>query len=73
LYVAGDAKITFSSLEIEKIRKVKEPRVGISSIKTEYIVREDLDLSGLKVTGIYSDGTEETMSRFNLQQNLHQK
>ncbi|ADQ05619.1 Pectate disaccharide-lyase [Caldicellulosiruptor owensensis OL] len=63
LYVARDAEITFSNFEIVEIREVKDLRVDTSSMKTEYIVGEDLDLSGLKVTAIYTDGTEETLSK----------
>ncbi|MGH2332461.1 bacterial Ig-like domain-containing protein, partial [Thermoanaerobacter mathranii] len=62
LYVARDAEITFSDFEIAQTKEVKELKIDTSSMKTEYLVGEDLDLTGLKVTAVYTDGTEVFLS-----------
>lgn len=64
LYTSRNTTVTFSNIDIKvDTRKVSKLKVDSSSIKTEYLIDENLDLSGLKVTAIYSDGSEEVLSQ----------
>ncbi|MCK0472321.1 bacterial Ig-like domain-containing protein [Halalkalibacter sp. APA_J-10(15)] len=57
-YVARDAYVTFSDFTIEvESNTVSELLIDSESMKTEYLVGEELDLSGLNVTAVYSDGS----------------
>ncbi len=61
-YVARDAEVTFSNLEVKvEQRTVKELMVDATAMKTDYLVGEELDLTGLQVTALYSDDTEEVL------------
>jgi pectate disaccharide-lyase len=63
LYVARDAEVTFSNIELNiDSRQVTELNVDSSQMKKEYIMEETLNLSGLKVEAVYSDGSKEELS-----------
>ena len=63
LYVARDAEIRFSDFDIKvDSRKVSELKVSNDEGGTEYLQHEELDITGLKVIAMYSDGTEEVLS-----------
>lgn len=62
-YVARDAEVTFSDFSINvDARTVAELQVDSSNMKTEYLVGESLDLSGLVVTAVFSDGGTSVLS-----------
>ncbi|GAB6086301.1 bacterial Ig-like domain-containing protein [Alkaliphilus crotonatoxidans] len=63
LFVARDAEITFSDFDITiDQRRVTELSLDYSQMKTEYLVGETLDTTGLIVKALYSDGTEEALN-----------
>ncbi|WP_240689469.1 bacterial Ig-like domain-containing protein [Ammoniphilus sp. YIM 78166] len=63
-YVARDAEVTFSNFDIQvDSRKVRALQADTSAMKTTYLVGEALDLTGLRVKAVYSDGREEELSR----------
>ncbi|WP_249866429.1 bacterial Ig-like domain-containing protein [Paenibacillus konkukensis] len=63
LYTSRNATVTFSNVTLKMdTRTIKELNLDYSSMKTTYIVGEELDLSGLKVTAEYNDGTIESLS-----------
>ena len=63
LYVAREADVTFSDFDIQvDARTVSTLRVDTTQMQTKYLQYEDLNISGLKVTAIYSDGTEEVLT-----------
>ncbi|GGC84045.1 hypothetical protein GCM10007216_13350 [Thalassobacillus devorans] len=62
-YVARNGTVTFSDTSLDVANKVvKELNVNAQDMKTEYLVDESLDLSGLEVTAIYGDGSEEVLA-----------
>ncbi|MBU5593780.1 bacterial Ig-like domain-containing protein [Amphibacillus sp. MSJ-3] len=62
-YVARDAKVTFKNTELKvDSRQVDNLEVDTSKMKKEYLLGEELDLSGLKVVAEYSDGQKEELS-----------
>lgn len=62
-YVARDAKVMFNNTEIKvDARQVDNLEVDTSRMKTEYLLGEELDLSGLEVVAEYSDGQKEELS-----------
>ncbi|MCT8139602.1 bacterial Ig-like domain-containing protein [Anaerobacillus sp. CMMVII] len=62
-YVARDADVTFSNFEIQvDARKVSELKVDTSEMDTEFLLGQNLNLDGLKVTAVFSDGTEQVLS-----------
>ncbi|QZT33783.1 bacterial Ig-like domain-containing protein [Caldalkalibacillus thermarum TA2.A1] len=62
-YVARDAEVTFSNFDIKvDTRVVTELNIDASAMKTEYLIGEGLDLTGLVVKAIYSDGTQQVLS-----------
>ncbi|WP_051569428.1 bacterial Ig-like domain-containing protein [Alkaliphilus transvaalensis] len=59
LFVSRNATVTFSDFEIiVDNRKIEELNVDYSGMKTDYLVGESLDLSGLLITALYDDGSE---------------
>jgi hypothetical protein len=62
IYVARDAEVEFQDLEIIiDERQVSELKIDSSAMKKEYLVEEHLDLTGLSVTAVFSDGEEERL------------
>jgi lipopolysaccharide export system protein LptA len=62
-YVARGTKVTFSNFEIKvDNRKVVDLIVDTSGMKTEYLVGEDLDLDGIKVTVVFDNASTEELS-----------
>ncbi|MBM7573026.1 bacterial Ig-like domain-containing protein [Aquibacillus albus] len=59
LFVARNGEITFSDTEVN-VSDVATSSLDVdaSDMKTEYLVGEELDLSGLKVTAVNEDNTE---------------
>ena len=65
LYVARDASVTFSDIELNiDSRKITSLSVDSSEMKTNYLVNEKLDTTNLQVTAEYSDGTSETVTDY---------
>ncbi|WP_205439657.1 bacterial Ig-like domain-containing protein [Peribacillus alkalitolerans] len=62
VYVARDAEVTFSNVEITFAKQVSELILDSSQMKTKYFLGEGLDLTGLKVTGVYPDGSQELLT-----------
>ncbi|WP_416147488.1 bacterial Ig-like domain-containing protein [Salipaludibacillus sp. HK11] len=63
LYVARGAAVTFSDFDIDvDARTVADLQVDATDMKTSYLVGEDLDLTGLNVTAVFSDGSEQVLS-----------
>jgi pectate disaccharide-lyase len=63
IYVARDAEVTFSNLEITPAKQVSELIIDSSQMKTEYFIDQPLDLTGLKVTGVYPNGSQEILTK----------
>ncbi|WP_438350885.1 bacterial Ig-like domain-containing protein [Paenibacillus sp. FA6] len=64
LYVAREAEITFSSLDIKMDTRVpSDLRIDTTSMKKTYLVGEDLDLNGMTVTAVYAGGAEEVLTK----------
>lgn len=65
IYVARDAEVTFYDTNIQiDSQKVNSLEVDVNEMKTSYLVNEPLDLSGLKVTAFYSDGSTEEVTDY---------
>ncbi|MEC0267660.1 bacterial Ig-like domain-containing protein [Paenibacillus anseongense] len=63
LYVARDAEITFSNYDIKVDERVpKQLKLNTTSMKKDYFIKDNLDLTGLKVTAVYADNHEEELS-----------
>ncbi|MFA9560575.1 bacterial Ig-like domain-containing protein [Evansella sp. AB-rgal1] len=63
LYVARGADITFSNFDIVvDNRVVNELIVDSSEMTTEILMGQELDLTGLRVTARFSDGSEEELT-----------
>lgn len=63
LYVARDAEVTFSNFEINvDTRTVNELQVDTSEMDTEFLLGQALDLTGLKVTAVFSDGSNQVLT-----------
>lgn len=63
MFVARDTEVTFSQVTLSiDDKKVKSLKVDSSEMKKDYLVNEKLDISGLKVSAIYSDGRSEKLS-----------
>ncbi|NOU69046.1 exopolygalacturonate lyase [Paenibacillus sp. LMG 31461] len=63
MYAARDAKITFSDFDIKvDPRAPIQLKLDTTSMKTEYLKDTSLDTTGLKVTGVYADHSEEVLS-----------
>src|SRR5690606_29636042 len=63
LYVARDASVKFTNFDIILDNKaVKSLIVDASEMKKEFLVGQDLDLTGLKVTAEYTDGSKESVA-----------
>jgi pectate disaccharide-lyase len=63
IYVARDAEVTFSNLEINSAKQVSELIIDSNQMKTEYFIDQPLDLTGLKVTGVYPNGGQEVLTK----------
>ncbi|MDG5786219.1 DUF4573 domain-containing protein [Evansella sp. AB-P1] len=64
LYVARGADVTFSNFDIKvDARVVEELVVDASDMNTEILMGQNLDLTGLKVTAKFSDGSEQALSQ----------
>lgn len=63
LYAARDAKITFSDFDIKVDPRVpSQLKLDVASMKTEYLKDTSLDTTGVKVTAVYADNSEEVLS-----------
>ncbi|WP_236291997.1 S-layer homology domain-containing protein [Paenibacillus allorhizoplanae] len=63
MYAARDAKITFSDFDIKvDPRAPIQLKLDTTLMKTEYLKDTSLDTSGLKVTAVYTDNSEEVLS-----------
>lgn len=63
LYTARNTTVTFNNISIEvDTRKVEDLKIDTTAMKSNYLLEEDLDLTGLKVTAVYSDGAKEVLS-----------
>ncbi|MCS7461000.1 bacterial Ig-like domain-containing protein [Paenibacillus doosanensis] len=63
LYVSRDAVIAFSDYELKVDSRAPEKlQVSSSAMKTDYLVGESLDTTGLKVTAVYPDKTEAVLT-----------
>lgn len=62
LYVSRNTTVTFSDINLNiDTRVLSELQVNTEDMKTEYLVGEALDLTGLEVTAIYDDGSQEIL------------
>lgn len=57
LYTARNTKVTFSDVDLKVYKDMLIMEITEAPAKTSYIVGQPLDLKGLKVTGLYDDGT----------------
>ncbi|MGN8647189.1 bacterial Ig-like domain-containing protein [Gracilibacillus sp. HCP3S3_G5_1] len=63
VYVARGAKVTFEDITVTESQNVSGLKLDEKNLeKREYLVGEELDLTGLEVTAIYDDGTTERLS-----------
>ncbi|MDG5787248.1 bacterial Ig-like domain-containing protein [Evansella sp. AB-P1] len=63
LYVARDAIVTFNNYEINvDARTVDELHVNTENMKTEYLIGELINLDGISVNALFSDGSESEIS-----------
>ncbi|MFC0211744.1 bacterial Ig-like domain-containing protein [Paenibacillus chartarius] len=63
LYAARDADITFSDIRITADPRMPASLTADTSLmKTTYLIGEELDLSALKLTAVYPNGAQETIS-----------
>jgi pectate disaccharide-lyase len=62
LYVARDAEVTFSEFQFNIGKEVTQLSVDSSQMKKVYFIGEDLNLTGLNVTAVYSDGSQSVLS-----------
>lgn len=63
-YTARNTTVTFCDIDIKvDTRKVEDLELDTTAMKTVYLLEEKLDLTGLKVTAVYSDGGKEILSR----------
>ncbi|UOQ45457.1 bacterial Ig-like domain-containing protein [Halobacillus salinarum] len=63
LFVARNGTVTFSDVSLNVADKqVKSLQVDASQMKKEYLVDEPLDISGLEVTAVYEDNSEEKLT-----------
>lgn len=63
LFVSRDAEVTFRSFDVKADgRAPASIAVDPSAMKTNYLVGEPLDTSGLRVTAAYGDGETETLT-----------
>ncbi|MDQ0300198.1 hypothetical protein J2S78_002645 [Salibacterium salarium] len=65
LFTSRNTEVTYSnvSLEVEEQKDMKELQVDSSDMKTEYLVEEELDTKGLRVTAVDENGEEELTSK----------
>jgi hypothetical protein len=64
LYVSRNATVTFSDFDvIVDNRIVDEIKVDSGEMKTDFLLEQELDLTGLKVTAVYQDGSESVLSQ----------
>ncbi|MFA9558131.1 bacterial Ig-like domain-containing protein [Evansella sp. AB-rgal1] len=63
LYVARGADITFSDFNIHvDTRTVTELNLDSSEMNTQFLLGQSLDLTELKVTAVFDDGTQQALS-----------
>ncbi|ENH97568.1 Pectate disaccharide-lyase [Gracilibacillus halophilus YIM-C55.5] len=63
IFVARGATVTFSDFSIHVSKNVSDLSVDASNMeKSEYLIGEELDLSGLNVTATYEDGSTDSLS-----------
>ena len=63
IFVARDTEVTFSNTEIKvDSRSVERLSADLTKMKTNYLVGEALDVTGLVVTAEFTDGTSEVVS-----------
>lgn len=63
VYVARDAKVTFSNIKLNmETAAVQAIQLDASAMKTTYRLQEELDLTGLLVTAVRTDGSEIELS-----------
>lgn len=59
----GDMRVFYELEVLEVVKKVKEIKITTPPTKTEYMVGEDFDPTGMVVTAHYTDGTTADLSR----------
>ena len=65
IFAARDSKVTFHDTEVNiETRVVKELIIDKSDVDLAFLQGEALDLSGLKVTAVFTDGTEEEVTDY---------
>src|SRR5690625_2009710 len=65
IFAARNTKVTFYDTEINiETRTVEKLKIDDSDVDLEFLQGEDLDLSGLKVTAVFTDGTEEEITDY---------
>lgn len=63
LYAARNTIVTFTNITFKKdTRAPNQLKVNTSAMKTDYFVKDNLSLTGLKVTAVYPDRHEEVLS-----------
>lgn len=64
VYVARDAKVTFSNIQLLiDTAAVSELELDALEMKTTYRLQEELDVTGLVVTAVMSDGSEMVLAK----------
>lgn len=62
-FTSRNTTVVFSNYDLKvDTRKVTRLKVDSALMKKEYLPGEDLDVTGLTVTAVYSDGSEEALS-----------
>src|SRR5699024_1344273 len=65
IFAARDTKVTFHDTKMNiETRTVEELIIDDSNVDLTFLQGEDLDLSGLKVTAVFTDGTEEEITDY---------
>jgi len=63
VYVARDAQVTFSNIQLSiDTAAVHAIELNTTAMKTTYRLHEELDLTGLTVTAVMSDGSRSVLS-----------
>ncbi|NOU92200.1 exopolygalacturonate lyase [Paenibacillus sp. LMG 31456] len=63
LFTSRNTTVTYSDISLKMdTRTPKELKLDTSLMKTEYFVSDSLDLSGLRVTAVYTDGHEDELT-----------
>jgi hypothetical protein len=63
LYTSRNTTVYYSDLNFEEIKEVSELKTDTSDFKTDYLLEEDFELEGLKVTAEFADGSSKKLSQ----------